>query len=773
MAKLPTQYDIDTPSYNPSRAVGVPTNLDAPGRAMAALGRSIVGLGQDIGSSIAASSGGRVSGNEAYQANMDVSNFIFGEKMAMMDAQRNMQPGGEVDFAQNWSNGFYDRASEFVGNQPDNVKPIVDAKLRSFEQQQILIARKFQYEEAFRKTQLDAGLKMNQEWSVDAKTLPTGELDKITASIDGWLLDAIQADRLSPIEAEQLRWSLLNQVGVAHLRANMGVDENIVYRRLGVPAEKRRKEITSHIAGSGSPYQVAMQYIGQGEIPDNQSLKEFLKSGGFNIDPAKTPWCAGFVNSGLAAGGIEGTNSLAASSFLKWGQPTDDPRQGDIVVIASARGRGASHVGFFKGYDKEGRILVLGGNQGDRVSVASYAPERVMAFRKAPEGVTEARVKQADEDIRVAQAEDPYAYGGLPAPIAALTDGQVETWRKGNEAANEDKQVESIAFEVVNDIGLTRADAYKQVNEMDLEPKIREKVKSLMDKEFARQDALAVEQERETFDEAYGTIKDLADGGNYAEAQKQVDIIEAEGTLDRQTIAKLRSVADGTDRNDIGVYEDIMFLATSPNEADRQEFMQKDLRQYRHQLDQSHLEHLYNIQQQMRAGQGQVDIDPAVKTAEGYIKGTIMPWLGIETGVKAGPEDVYIRRGLLKLAIPEIQKAERNNGDKELMIPEINKIVDDVVNTYYKPIKRNALMQKNSEGFWSRTFSGEPQMWTMEDVLKEYNEAEAERDQSTYGDVPPGALLDYAIADAERQGAPINAKTLWIALRNFRRNHMQ
>ena len=241
MAKLPTQYDIQIERPDPSRAVGVPTNLDAPGRAMAALGRSIAGLGQDIGSSFSlASRGSGASANEAYQAKMDTSNFIWNERISMMDTMRNVQPGGETNFADNWSKGFFDRAKEFLSGQPDSVKPVVDMALRKFDQTQYLAAREFQENEIYRKTVQDSQLLLNNEWTVDAKTTSTKDLDTVTAKIDGWLLDAVHAGRLTPIQADIMRWDLLNKVGVAHLNANQGVDENIVYRRLGVPPEKSR-----------------------------------------------------------------------------------------------------------------------------------------------------------------------------------------------------------------------------------------------------------------------------------------------------------------------------------------------------------------------------------------------------------------------------------------------------------------------------------------------------------------------------------------------------
>lgn len=123
--------------------------------------------------------------------------------------------------------------------------------------------------------------------------------------------------------------------------------------------------------------------LGLNETDKAAALSDYLKTGGQNLDPATTAWCAAFVNSTLRQSGQAGTNSLAARSFLDWGQPVDQPRPGDIAVFSRGDPSGwQGHVGFFQGYNPDGTINVLGGNQGDSVSVAAYSPDRLLGFRR-------------------------------------------------------------------------------------------------------------------------------------------------------------------------------------------------------------------------------------------------------------------------------------------------------------------------------------------------------------------------------------------------------
>ncbi len=135
-----------------------------------------------------------------------------------------------------------------------------------------------------------------------------------------------------------------------------------------------------------SHMELATAFIGMNER-DPQArtvLSQFFKETiGQTVDPAKTPWCAAFLNGVFNATGGQGTGSLAARSYLSWGRGVTDPQVGDVVVFSSSRGPASGHVGLFAGYDDRGQIKVLGGNQNNQVSIATYGTNRLLGFRRA------------------------------------------------------------------------------------------------------------------------------------------------------------------------------------------------------------------------------------------------------------------------------------------------------------------------------------------------------------------------------------------------------
>jgi len=123
--------------------------------------------------------------------------------------------------------------------------------------------------------------------------------------------------------------------------------------------------------------------LGMTESDQGAAIESFLADGGVNLDPTTTAWCAGYVNSVLGQAGINGTDSLAARSFMNYGEQVDEPREGDIAVFSRGDPNGwQGHTGFFQGYDKDGNIRVLGGNQNDSVSIESYPADRLLSYRR-------------------------------------------------------------------------------------------------------------------------------------------------------------------------------------------------------------------------------------------------------------------------------------------------------------------------------------------------------------------------------------------------------
>ena len=98
-----------------------------------------------------------------------------------------------------------------------------------------------------------------------------------------------------------------------------------------------------------------------------------------------TPWCGAAVAAWMQAVGRPVPKAwYRARAWADWGHLIAAPVHGCVVVFARD---GGGHVGLVVGRDRAGRLLVLGGNQGDAVSIASFDPTRVLAYRWPPGAV--------------------------------------------------------------------------------------------------------------------------------------------------------------------------------------------------------------------------------------------------------------------------------------------------------------------------------------------------------------------------------------------------
>lgn len=131
-----------------------------------------------------------------------------------------------------------------------------------------------------------------------------------------------------------------------------------------------------------TPYEIATKMLGSHENRNHSALTAYLTNGGVNLDPAKQAWCAAFVNSAITQAGGKGSGSNLARSLLNIGTPTQTPKEGDIAVFSRGDPNGPyGHVGFYKGVDASGNPIILGGNQGNTVSEASYPKDRLLGYR--------------------------------------------------------------------------------------------------------------------------------------------------------------------------------------------------------------------------------------------------------------------------------------------------------------------------------------------------------------------------------------------------------
>jgi uncharacterized protein (TIGR02594 family) len=145
-------------------------------------------------------------------------------------------------------------------------------------------------------------------------------------------------------------------------------------------------------------FDLAQRYIGVREISGAKHhplVVWWLSLCGLKDQPDETPWCSAFVNGIAWELRLPRSNSAAARSWLKVGVPVA-PRDAvagfDVVILRRGEGdqpgpevtSGApGHVGFFAGWDTPGgRVLVLGGNQGDEVSVDGFGAARILGVRR-------------------------------------------------------------------------------------------------------------------------------------------------------------------------------------------------------------------------------------------------------------------------------------------------------------------------------------------------------------------------------------------------------
>jgi uncharacterized protein (TIGR02594 family) len=126
----------------------------------------------------------------------------------------------------------------------------------------------------------------------------------------------------------------------------------------------------------------ARKHIGTREIPGEKHEPKILqwwkaiKRGGIQSD--EVAWCAAFTGGCLEAVGVVSSRYESAKSYLAWGVPLSNPIVGCIVVFER---KGGGHVGFVVGQDPNGRLMVLGGNQGNVVSIAPFDRSRAAGYR--------------------------------------------------------------------------------------------------------------------------------------------------------------------------------------------------------------------------------------------------------------------------------------------------------------------------------------------------------------------------------------------------------
>jgi uncharacterized protein (TIGR02594 family) len=98
------------------------------------------------------------------------------------------------------------------------------------------------------------------------------------------------------------------------------------------------------------------------------------------VESDEVAWCAAFVGAHLQRAGHKPTGSLMARSYLTWGRKLEAPQKGAVCILPRGNDPASGHVGFVVGWT-DTTVSLLGGNQGNRVSVQEFQREQVLAYR--------------------------------------------------------------------------------------------------------------------------------------------------------------------------------------------------------------------------------------------------------------------------------------------------------------------------------------------------------------------------------------------------------
>jgi uncharacterized protein (TIGR02594 family) len=129
----------------------------------------------------------------------------------------------------------------------------------------------------------------------------------------------------------------------------------------------------------------AIDDLGVAEVPGPAShprILDYIAEIGLDGEDGGVAWCSGAAKTWMREAGedVSGVTGRARS-WLEWGVPLDKPRLGCITVLWRGSQRGQlGHVGLWLQANTS-ECMLLGGNQGNAVSVAPYWRQRVLGYR--------------------------------------------------------------------------------------------------------------------------------------------------------------------------------------------------------------------------------------------------------------------------------------------------------------------------------------------------------------------------------------------------------
>jgi len=126
----------------------------------------------------------------------------------------------------------------------------------------------------------------------------------------------------------------------------------------------------------------AKKHIGLKEIPGtkhNTTILSWLKTLKAWWSDDETAWCGTFTAHCFNQCKIPVPKYwMRALAWAEWGVKLDRPVMGCVVTFSR---KGGGHVGFVVGETPDGFLAVLGGNQGNAVSVSKFAKSRVNSYQ--------------------------------------------------------------------------------------------------------------------------------------------------------------------------------------------------------------------------------------------------------------------------------------------------------------------------------------------------------------------------------------------------------
>ena len=127
----------------------------------------------------------------------------------------------------------------------------------------------------------------------------------------------------------------------------------------------------------------ALNELGVHEVHggENPRIIEYHKHTTLKAVEDEVPWCSAFVCFVVETNHLQSTKSAAARSWLTWGIPVS-PSPGAIAVFPRGNNPNQGHVAIVLGVSADGtKVAVVGGNQGDSVSLGWYNTKDALSFR--------------------------------------------------------------------------------------------------------------------------------------------------------------------------------------------------------------------------------------------------------------------------------------------------------------------------------------------------------------------------------------------------------